>query len=89
MGGVIGYNPERGSPMDLSNKVWSQLAKQFPRRFLIIYPIGSYDKTLSADIGGLGWQMGSSDTILKRNHTRAIPSKFSPNCPSSFSEKDF
>ena len=53
--GVIRYNPERGSPKDNSIKVWFQLAKQFRKRFLKIFPIGSYVKTMSADAGGLGW----------------------------------
>ena len=39
-----------GPPKDHSNKVWFQLAKQFQRtRFLYIFPIGSYVKTMSAD----------------------------------------
>ena len=49
-GGVRGYNSERGPPKDHSFKVWSQLAKQFQRRrFLNIFPIGSFVKTKSAD----------------------------------------
>ena len=43
---------------DHSNKVWLQLAKQFQtKRFLNIFliAIGSYVKTLSADVGGLVW----------------------------------
>ena len=47
-------------------------------------PIGSYVKTMSADFGCLGWQVGSSDTILKVDHLRTFPSKFGPNRPSSF-----
>ena len=46
-------------PKDHSVKLWSQLAKQFQRRrFLNIFPIGSYVKTKSADsavlVGGRG-----------------------------------
>ena len=57
--GVRGYNSERGPPKDHSIKVWSQLAKQFQRRrFLNIFPIGSYVKTKLADsavlVGGRG-----------------------------------
>ena len=33
--------------------------------FYNIFPIGSYVKTMSADVSGLGWQVGSLDTILK------------------------
>ena len=47
-GGVIGYKSERGPPNDHSDKVWSQLAKQF-QIFLSIFLIGSYGKTMSAD----------------------------------------
>ena len=47
--GVRGYNSERGPPKDHSIKVWSQLAKQFQRRFLNIFPIRSYVKTKSAN----------------------------------------
>ena len=79
-GGVIRYNSERGPPKDHSNKVWSQLAKPFQRRrFLNIFPIGSYVKTMLADGGHLGWRAGSSDTILKGDHLRIIPIKFGPN----------
>ena len=41
---------------------------------------------MSADIGGLGWRAGSSDTILKGDHPRTIPPKFGPNWSSSFRE---
>jgi hypothetical protein len=33
------------------------------RRFLNIFPIGSYVKTMSADGGHLGWRFGSLDII--------------------------
>ena len=46
---VIGYNSERGPPNNHSIKVWSQLAKQFQRWLLSIFPIGSNVKTMSAD----------------------------------------
>ena len=36
------------------------------------FPIGSDVKTMSVDVGGLGWRMGSSDTILKGDHLRTI-----------------
>ena len=44
---------------------------------------------MSVDVGGLGWRMGSSDTILKWDHLRTIPSKFDPYWPSSFRGEDF
>ena len=48
LGGTIGYNPERESSKDHSIKIWSLLAKQFQkRRFLNIFAIGSYVKTMS------------------------------------------
>ena len=44
---------------------------------------------MSANVGRLGWWVGSSDTILKRDQLRTIPSKFGPNWPSSFRGDDF
>ena len=44
---------------------------------------------MSADVGGLGWRVGSTDTILKGDHLRTIPAKFGPNRPCSFREEDF
>ena len=38
------------------------------RRFLNIFPIGSYVKTMSADGSHLGWRSGSLDIILKVDH---------------------
>jgi hypothetical protein len=35
------------------------------RRFLNIFPIGSYVKTMSTEGGHLGWRSGSPDTFLK------------------------
>ena len=61
----------------------------FRRRFFIVFPIGSYVKTMSADGGHLGWTLGPTDTILKGDHPRTIPPKFGPNWPSSFREKIF
>ena len=49
------------------------------KKILKIFPIGSYVKTMSVDVGSLGWRMGSSDTILKGDHLRTIPSNFGPN----------
>ena len=52
-GGIIRYNSERVPPKEYSNKVWSQLAKQFQRRRILnIFPIGFYVKTMSAVLVG-------------------------------------
>ena len=59
------------------------------KRFFIVFPIGSYVKTMSADGGHLGLTSGPTDIILKGDHPRTIPSKFGPNWPSSFREEDF
>jgi hypothetical protein len=42
------------------------------RRFLNIFPIGSYVKTMSADGSHLGWRSGLLDIILKVDHLRTI-----------------
>ena len=42
------------------------------RRFLNIFPIGSYVKTMFADGCHLGWRSGSQDIILKVDHLRTI-----------------
>jgi hypothetical protein len=47
------------------------------RRFLNIFPIGPYVKTMSTDGGHLGWSFGSLDIILKGDpelHPRWQPS---------------
>jgi hypothetical protein len=46
------------------------------RRFLNIFPIASYVKTMSADGGHLGWRFGSLDIILKVDHLRTIHAMF-------------
>ena len=38
-------------------------------RFLNIFPIGYYVKTMSADGGHFGWRFGSLDIILKVDHS--------------------
>ena len=53
------------------------------------FPIGYYVKSISADVGSVGWQVGSSDKILKGEHPMTIPTKFGPNWPSSFRGEDF
>jgi hypothetical protein len=56
------------------------------RRFLNIFPIGSYVKTMSADGGHLGWRSGSQDIILKVDHLRTIHAMFALNW---LTEEDF
>jgi hypothetical protein len=57
------------------------------RRFLNIFPIGSYVKTMSTDGGHLGWSFGSLDIILKVDHLRttwhgwSLSGQFSKLCP--------
>ena len=76
-----GYNSEWSQPKNHFTKVWSQLAMQFQtRRFFIVFPIGSYVKTMFAAGGHLGWTLGPTDTILKG---------FGPNWPCSFRQEDF
>ena len=88
--GSNGYNSERGPSKDHSIKVWSQMVKLFQsKRFFIVFPIGSYVKTMSADGGHLGWTSGPTDTILKGDHPRTIPSEFSPHWSSCFRQEDF
>ena len=53
------------------------------------FPIGSYVKTKSADVGSVGQPVASSDIILKGDHLRTIPPNFGPNWPSSFKVEDF
>ena len=57
--GVIGHISERGPTKDLSIKVWVELAQHFQKDFFNIFPIGSYVKTRSVDVGHLGWLVGS------------------------------
>jgi hypothetical protein len=56
------------------------------RRFLNIFPIGSYVKTISADGGHLGWRSGSLDIILKVDHLRTIHAMFALNWLTDFRE---
>jgi hypothetical protein len=51
------------------------------RRFLNIFPIGSYVKTMSADSGHLGWRFGSLDIISDRQTIH----KFSTGPPNDHS----
>jgi hypothetical protein len=49
------------------------------KKYLNIFPIGSYVKTMSADGGHLGWRSGSQDIILKVDHLRTIHAMFALN----------
>ena len=82
-GGVIGYNPEKGTPKDHSINWQSSFRGE---NFYIFLLTGSLVKTMSADIGGLGLGGvgGSWDLILKKNHLRTIPTKFDSNWLRSF-----
>ena len=57
------------------------------RRFVNIFPIRSYVKTMSADGGHLGWRSGSPDTILKIDHLRTIHAMFALNWLTGFRGK--
>ena len=59
------------------------------RRFLNIFPIGSYVKTMSTDGGHLGWSFGSLDIILKVDHLRTIHAMFALNWLIDFRGKFF
>ena len=59
------------------------------RRFLNIFPIGSYVKTMSADGGHLGWRSGSVDIILKVDRLRTIHAMFALNWFTGFRGEDF
>ena len=56
-----------------------KLVYWFQRRFLNIFPIGSYVKTMFADGCHLGWRTGSQDIILKVDHLRTIHPMFALN----------
>ena len=44
---------------------------------------------LSGLFGSLGWQAGLTDTILKGDHLRTIPSKFGPKLAKQFQRRRF
>jgi hypothetical protein len=85
---VTGHNFESILPKDHSCHVCFKLADWFQRRrFLSIFPIGSYVKTMSADGSHLGWRSGSLDIILKAEHLRAIHAMFALNWLTGFRGK--
>ena len=49
------------------------------KKFVNIFPIGSYVKNMFADGGHLGWRSGSQDIILKVDHLRTIHPMFALN----------
>jgi hypothetical protein len=57
------------------------------RRFLSIFPIGSYAKNMPADGGHLGWRSGSLDLILKVDRLRTIHAMFALNWLTGFRGK--
>jgi hypothetical protein len=82
---VTGHNFESILPKDHPCHVCFKLAYWFQRRrFLNIFPIGSYVKTMSADGGHLGWGFGSLDIILKVDHLRTIHAMFALNSLTGF-----
>jgi hypothetical protein len=67
---VTGHNFENLPLQEYPCHVCFKLAYWFQRRrFLSIFPIGSYVKTMSANGGHLGWRSGSLDIILKVDHS--------------------
>jgi hypothetical protein len=63
---VTGHNFENWPLKDHPCHVCFKLAYWFQRRrFLNIFPIGSYVKTMSTDGGHLGWSFGSLDIIFR------------------------
>ena len=66
---VTGHNFQNWPLKDHPCHVCFKLAYWFQsRRFLNIFPIWSYVKTMAADGGHLGWRFGSLDIILKVDH---------------------
>ena len=59
------------------------------RRFLNIFPIGSYVKTMFADAGHIGWRSGSLAIILKVDHLRTIYAMFALNWLTGFRGNNF
>ena len=67
---VTGHNFENWPLKDHPCHVCFKLSYWFQRRrFLNIFPIGSYVKTMPADGGHLGWRSGSQDINLKAYHS--------------------
>ena len=87
---VTGHNFENLPLKDHPCHVCFKLAYWFQRRrFLNIFPIGYYVKTMSADGGHLGWRSGSLNIILKVDHLRTIHAMFALNWLTGFSGNFF
>ena len=87
---ITGHNFENWSLKDHPCHVCFKLAYWFQRRrFLNIFPIWSYVKTMSADGGHLGWRSGSQDIILKVDHLSTIHAMFALNWLTGFIREDF
>ena len=85
---VTGHNFENWPLKDHPCHVCFKLAYWFQRRrFLNIFPIGSYVKTMSADGSHLGWKSGSLDIILKVDHLKTIHAMFALNWLTGFRGK--
>ena len=85
---VTEHNFENWPLKDHPCHVCLKLAYWFQRRrFLNIFPIGSYVKTMSTDGGHLGWRSGSLDIILKVDHLRTIHAMFALNWLTGFRGK--
>jgi hypothetical protein len=92
-GGHLGWrsgSPDTILKIDHQCHVCFKLAYWFQRRrFLNIFPIGSFVKTMSADGGHLGWRSGSLDIILKVDHLRTIHAMFALNWLTGFRGENF
>jgi hypothetical protein len=85
---VTGHNFENLPLKDHPCHVCFKLAYWVQRRrFLNIFPIGSYVKTMSAHGGHLEWRSGSLDIILKVDHLRTIHTMFAFNWLTGFRGK--
>ena len=74
---VTGHNFESILPKDHTCHVCFKLADWFQkRRLLSNFPIGSYVKTMSADVGHFEPRSGSLNTILEVDHLRTIDDMF-------------
>ena len=86
---VTGHNFENWPLKDHTCHVCFKLAYWFQRRrFLNIFPIGSYVKTMFADGCHLEWRSGSQDIILKVDHLRTIRPMFALNWLTGFRGED-
>ena len=88
---VTGHNFENRPLKDNPCHVCFKLALYWfqRRRFLNIFPIGFYVKTMSTDDGHLGWRSGSLEIILKVDHLRTIHAMFALNWLTGFKENFF